>query len=244
MKYFIFVLLFVCSSFSFAGSLSKGEVYRTMVNIEVGDSIDFPTGIKVGANSKFLVIDDKDEKVYSVKFKKIYQYGDLEINPTKNHYKNFKPSGVIEDRIYYVGKNIGDKNAISLADAVVKSFAGIVSGPLIVPFKYRLDDKSISGEAMIGYYAGISFDMGESEYNVGITPFLSAGLSQISVNSVTDDGLVDADSKTGFTWSAGLLIRNWDAVNIGLVYGRDRIGDSTWEHEGEGWFSISVGWKI
>ena len=76
---------------------------------------------------------------------------------------------------------------------------------------------------------------------VGITPMLSAGLTQVSV--VDDEG-DDTENKSGFTWAVGLLMQNWDGMNIGIVYGEDRIGDSDWEHEGDGWWSISVGWEI
>lgn len=244
MKYLLCTILFAYSFSALAESLTKGEVYRTNVHLEVGDSIASPAGIKVGASSKFIVIDDQNKEVYAIKFRKIYQYSVPKASPTKNNYKAWSASGVVEDKIYYIRKKVGDQNEIALADTVVKSFSGITSGPLIVPFKYRLNDKSISGEAMIGYYAGIGFDVGTSEYNVAVTPFLSAGISQVGVNSTASDGSIQTDSKTGFTWSTGFLIQNWDSVNIGIVYGQDRIGDSSWEHEGEGWFSISVGWEL
>ena len=76
---------------------------------------------------------------------------------------------------------------------------------------------------------------------VGITPMLSAGLTQVSVADGTGEG---TENKSGFTWTAGFLFQNWDGMNIGIVYGEDRIGDSQWEHEGDGWWSISMGWEI
>jgi opacity protein-like surface antigen len=245
MKKIVVLLIMMLPSLSYANSLVKGEVYRTRVNIEVGDSISTPTGLKVGANSKFVVLENKSETVYAIKFNTIYEYAKpITTNPTTRNYKTWNVSDIVEDRIYYISKNIGDQNKIALDDVVSKSFGGIVSGPLIVPFKYRLDDKSISGEAMIGYYAGAGFDIGSAEYNVAVTPFLSVGLSQVSVNVVHNDENVETENKSGFTWAAGLLIQNWDKVNIGIVYGQDRIGDNSWAHEGEGWFSISVGWKL
>jgi len=33
-------------------------------------------------------------------------------------------------------------------------------------------------------------------------------------------------------------------VNIGLVYGQDRIGDKTWQHEGNDWISFMIDWDI
>ena len=47
MKYLLFTILFTYSFSAFSESLTKGEVYRTSVHLEVGDSIASPTGIKV-----------------------------------------------------------------------------------------------------------------------------------------------------------------------------------------------------
>ena len=33
-------------------------------------------------------------------------------------------------------------------------------------------------------------------------------------------------------------------MNIGVIYGQDRIGDNTWEHEGDGWWSIMIDWEL
>lgn len=126
-----------------------------------------------------------------------------------------------------------------MENLVTNSFRGVVSGPLIVPFKYRTGDESFSGEASIGYYAGWGMDFFNT--GVGITPMLSAGLTQVSVADGTGEG---TENKSGFTWTAGFLFQNWDGMNIGIVYGEDRIGDSQWEHEGDGWWSISMGWEI
>ncbi|MCG7962301.1 MAG: hypothetical protein N0E54_06345 [Candidatus Thiodiazotropha taylori] len=239
------ILLMILPSTVLGNSLLKGETYRTRVNIEVGETTTLPIGLKVGANSKFIVLDNTNESVYTVKFVKVYKY--LKYIKGKNGTSEntiYINSQVIKNRIYYISKNVGDSNKIALDDLVSKSFSGLVSGPLIVPFKYRLDDESISGEAMIGLYAGYGLDIGTVENNVAVTPFLSAGLSQVSVSATSEDGSSDTENKTGFTWAAGFLIQNWDNITIGLVYGQDRIGDSTWKHEGEGWFSVSVGWKI
>ena len=69
--------------------------------------------------------------------------------------------------------------------------------------------------------------------------FIAGGLTQISV---TEDE--ETSNQTGVSLAAGILIQNWAGVNIGLVYGEDRIGNQDWEHEGEGWLSFMVGWEI
>ena len=242
MKYLFTIILFICSYSVLAENLTKGEVYRTSIDLQVSKSINDTDNIDVGAQSKFIVIDDQHEKVYAIKFTKIYEYSRPKPNPTSSNYTDYFVSRIVKNKIYYISKKIGDENEILLADTVDKSFSGITSGPLIVPYKYRLNDKSFSGEAMIGYYVGIGCDVPYTK--TAVTPFFSAGISQIGVNSMSDDGSIQTDNRTGFTWATGFLVQNWDSVNIGLVYGQDRIGDSSWEHEGKGWFSISVGWKL
>ena len=112
---------------------------------------------------------------------------------------------------------------------------------MIVPFKYRLDDDTITGEAALGYYAGYRCEMRIlfTDHILNCSPFIAGGLSQVSVE---ENG--EIENKSGFTWAAGLLINNWANLNIGIVYGEDRIGDENWEHEGEAWISFMVGWDI
>lgn len=104
-----------------------------------------------------------------------------------------------------------------------------------------MDDESLSGDAEIGLYAGITFEFGctKSNWCVQITPLISAGISQISISD--DD---DTENRSAATIACGLLITNWADLNIGLIYGQDRIGDSDWEHEGEGWLSFMIGWQL
>ena len=115
------------------------------------------------------------------------------------------------------------------------------AGPLIVPFKYRTGDKSLAGDATIGMYAGITFEPGctQSNWCFRFTPLISAGLFQVSVS----DG-EETESKSAATWTAGFLITNWTDINICVVYGQDRIGDKEWEHEGDGWWSVMIGWEL
>lgn len=208
---------------------------------------DSNTNLKVGAQSKFVILDNDEKDKYAIKFLNIYKY--VEIAPeaewTDDSNSTSSLSEVIKGQVYYLSKS--EVNGVPIESKVLQSYGGLVSGPLIVPFKYRLDDKSLGGDATVGYYAGWGFETNFfdlSDKYVTFTPFLSAGLTQVSVIKKSDDGTSESDSKSGFSWATGLLIQNWDNVNIGIVYGEDRIGDQDWEHEGEGWISISVGWEL
>lgn len=223
-----------------ADELAKDNKYRAKTALKVSsDGTNF--NLKVGAQSKFIILDNDNKDKYAIKFTNIYPYNVINDPRTTNNYKSEHASDVIEDDVYYLSKS--EVNGVPIESKVEQSFGGVVSGPLIVPFKYRLDDKSIGGDATVGYYAGYGFDIPISDQYITVTPFLSAGLTQVSVLSEAETG-TKTDSKSGFSWATGFLISNWDSVNIGIVYGQDRIGDQNWAHEGEGWVSISIGWEL
>jgi len=230
---------------SYSAELINDKTYRARTNLEVTDSAK--QKLKVGSQSKFVVLVNDDKDKYAIKFTNIYQYGEILPPKARTKDKNieYKNSDVIKGEIYFLSKQ--KTLGVPVETKVEQSFSGLVSGPLVVPFKYRLNDKSIGGDATIGYYAGWGIDtnfFSLSEKYVTFTPFLSAGLTQISVVTQLPDGSSQTDSNSGISWAGGVLISNWDSVNIGIVYGQDRIGDQDWTHEGEGWLSISVGWQI
>ena len=245
MKRILASILLLTAFNSNSAELTKDKVYRARTNIEVTDSNK--KNLKVGYQSKFVVLVNDDKDKYAIKFTNIYPYGEI-LPPSKqinDQYFRYVNSELIKGEIYYLSKD--KKDGVPVEEKVEQSFAGLVSGPLVVPFKYRLNDKSIGGDATIGYYAGWGIDtnfFSLSEKYVTFTPFISAGLAQISVVTQLPDGTSQTDSNSGISWAAGVLISNWDSVNIGIVYGQDRIGDQDWEYEGEGWLSISVGWQI
>ncbi|MDH4273818.1 MAG: hypothetical protein OEW08_02140, partial [Gammaproteobacteria bacterium] len=142
------------------------------------------------------------------------------------------------DEEYKIDRAVG---GISLTKSVLPSFAGPASGPLIVPFKYRLNDKSLTGESAIGYYAGYRIEprIPLTNTRVPLSPFIAGGLTQI--NMATNG---DTDNKTGVTIAVGFLVQNWAGVNIGLVGGQDRIGNGAWVHEGKNWVSFMIGWNL
>ncbi|MBH1970806.1 hypothetical protein FK216_06175 [Moraxellaceae bacterium AER2_44_116] len=230
---------------SCADELAKNSKYRIRTAVKVGlDGTQY--NLNVGSQSKFIVINSDTDK-YAIRFLNVYPYNEIinATNRTPSNYKTEKISDVLVDNMYFLERSAS--NGVPIESRVEQSFGGLVSGPLIVPFKYHLDDESIGGDATIGYYAGVGFDSnfgGISDTYITFTPFISAGLTQVAVITKANDGSIKTDNQSGVTLAVGLLIKNWDSVNIGLVYGQDRIGDKTWTHEGEGWLSISVGWAL
>ena len=231
MKKVALIILSAIAFNAYGEGLENTDVYRGKVDLEFTLTTDANANTYLaGENSKFEILDSSKEDHYLVRFEKIYNLStDNDTGSSNIDYVRF-------GKKYYVKKTIDD---IPVENLVSQSFRGVVSGPLIVPFKYRTGDKSFSGETTIGYYAGWGMDLFKT--GVGITPMLSAGLTQVSVVNTAGDG---TENKSGFTWAAGFLLQNWDSMNIGIVYGEDRIGDSQWEHEGDGWWSISMGWQL
>ncbi len=138
---------------------------------------------------------------------------------------------------YRLGRKYEGK--LNVAEFVSESVYGPISGTLVVPFKYRLDTKTISGDAGLGYYVGWSWALGPRRLSV--SPIFSAGISQVSIESTSK-----AKSTTAVTVAGGLLLRNWSGVNIGFVAGFDKTGEdvSVFPHEGEPWISFMVGWVL
>jgi hypothetical protein len=116
-----------------------------------------------------------------------------------------------------------------------------VHGLLVVPFKYRTGDGSLSGNSSIGYYAGTSFYA--DTYT--LMPFISAGLTEISVN--VDPDTDEVENASGLTVALGYIFKDSSNFQIGAVLGIDHLGGSkgnAWEYEDDPWISISVGYNF
>ena len=231
MKKTICLLIALFSISAFAEDLEEGKVYRlhkTINDVELAS--DPSKKFTVVKDSKFKVVDSSNSSYYIVTFVTLY---------------NFKPDGaslikstVTTDQEYRLNRVV---NSVPIDKSSSLSRGGAVSGPLIVPFKYRTNDDTLAGDATIGYYAGYSVEpkLPLTETRIPISPFIAGGLSQVSVTEGEE-----TTNQTGVSLAIGILVQNWDGINIGIVYGQDRIGDKDWEHEGEGWVSFMVGWEL
>ena len=222
------ILICIYPSISFGDELEEKKIYRlskTVYNLE--RTRDNEEGFKAVKNARFIVVDAANSNdYYVVRFLRSF-------DPKVNKGSTFSP-----DEEYKLPTKIGN---VDVSKSVELSIAGPVSGPLIVPFKIRLDDGSVTGEATLGYYAGYRFEsrLFYTNFIIPISPFIACGISQVTVE---ENGVID--NMSSFTWAVGLLIQNWADVNIGIVYGQDRTGETDWVHEGESWFSFMVGWDL
>jgi hypothetical protein len=227
MKYLYFLVLFFFSLNAYSEVLEEKKVYRLHKTVhDIPLARDASKKFIAVKESKFEVVDATNTSHYVVRFVTLYDIGKVK-------------STVRKDDEYLLSKTI---SSVPIEKSISLSRGGAVSGPLIVPFKYRLNDDSLTGEATLGYYAGYSVEprLFWSDKRIPITPFIAGGVTQISVNEGEDE----TSNQTGVSLAAGILIQNWAGVNIGLVYGQDRIGNNEWEHEGDGWLSFMVGWEL
>jgi hypothetical protein len=218
------------SQLLFATNLENGKIYRLTATanvMQLGDSSKTFIAMK---NNKFEVLSTLDSGDYLIRFDTIYTSTDQ--HHSSSNWVNWDQIYILPAKLYGV---------MDVGSAVRESLTGLSAGPLVVPFKYRTGDNSLSGDATIGMYAGITFEPGCIYQNwcIRLTPLISAGLSQVTVANGQD-----SESKSSATWATGFLITDWANLNIGVVYGQDRIGDKSWEHEGDGWWSIMIGWDL
>ncbi len=177
-----------------------------------------------GKASKFTVkYEFKDCNI--ILFWSVYRTG-------KEYQKDSKPliPVVQEYKEYVLPKNI---NSVPIENSVTRN--GKKSGVLVIPYKLRNDDGALTGGATVGYYFGWE--------HRDITTLLSAGLSRISVKSNSGS----TTDETALTIATGLILNNWDNVDVGLIVGLDHIGGAvgkSWQYEDDPWISFMVGWNF
>ena len=168
-----------------------------------------------------------------------------------NHRVVLTDTRAVKGGIYYLPLtvNIEGSSEVTKIDKLTNlSESGPVVGALLVPYKYRINTKSIEGETTVGMYLGYAFEPAwfnrVTDTSVTFVPYFSAGLTNIDINTQAEDGSIDTNSEQGVTVAIGFLLKNWSTTNLGFVIGQDRIGDKSWEHEGKNWVSLSLGWKL
>ena len=221
----ILILLIFFADMAVAEELEelKSETIYKLRHVVTG-FINVPEGqvLKAGKRSKIQIY-KKDSTHYYVEMKLVYRPLDEE---GKKEY--VKPGGNYKIK----------KDDLQLSD-VTTSF-DLTSGTLVVPFKLRANDGSLTGDATIGMYAGIRKDL----FSIFDTIFLASfGLSNITVSA----GENDNETRLGVTVALGFIITDWDKVQIGFITGIDHLGGETgknWEYEDDPWFSVMIGYTF
>ncbi len=177
-----------------------------------------------GDNSTFFIVDENKD-YYTILFKKVK---DISNNRTRSGYEIVKIK-----QLFKIEKN-------SLPEASYRLRFGIAHGPLIVPFKYRTKDGSLTGQSTLGYYLGF-----KSDYLYGSgTLFFSTGLTLIPVNDVNSSS---TDEKTGVSWAFGYSFASKSKFQAAIIFGWDHIGGEAgdnWDYEDDPWLSFAIGFEF
>jgi hypothetical protein len=127
----------------------------------------------------------------------------------------------------------------------------LVSGVLVVPFKFHLADHSVTAGSTIGGYLGYRF----GGLGASWTPMISGGLAivdsrpaQISSSGSGTATVSPSDSQTltGFTVAGGLIgtIASSKA-QVGVLLGVDWAGKSAqYKYEGKPWLAFEIGYNF
>lgn len=150
-------------------------------------------------------------------------------------FKNLLPEGseyVLDDDIYIIEKSI-------LEDRYKPVF-GDSFGLLLIPYKYRTKDGSLTSDPAFGAYWGFT----NKWLGFHSTLLVGAGLSHI----VTTDGNTNKiEYKTALTFGTGLTSTISEKYHAGIFAGIDRLGGEAgkwWKYENELWISVTIGYKF
>jgi len=183
---------------------------------------DSCTSFAAGSGSRFIVLEQGDERMI-IAFK--------EIRPGK-------PDGCTDTAV--------DKtNLYRISTATMRSFCyryalGLEHGPLVVPFKLRARNRTITGESTLGYYLGLRL----SWFEVSAAPFISGGLALIPVSDVNSG---QTENRTGVSCSFGTIVETSQRLQLAVVVGWDFLGGDAgrhWEFEGNPWYSFAIGFSF
>lgn len=183
---------------------------------------DSCTSFAAGKKSRFIVLEEGDEQMI-VAFKRVAPG---------------KPDGCTD--------TAADKtNLYKINTSVMRSFCyryafGLEHGPLVVPFKLRSRNRTITGESTLGYYLGLRLNW----FEISASPFISGGLALIPVSDVNSE---QSENRTGVSFSFGTILQTSQRLQLAVVMGWDYLGGDAgrhWEFEGNPWYSFAIGFSF
>jgi len=126
-------------------------------------------------------------------------------------------------------------------DIYYKLVSGLSWGILSLPFKFRLDDQTLSGGSTLGGFIGYN-----QRWLFGIHTILvgAAGVSMIATQDINSKSL---DNKTGLTLALGMTMPIEKSFQAGFFFGADHIGGRSgeeWGHDDKLWISLSIGYAF
>lgn len=115
---------------------------------------------------------------------------------------------------------------------------GADTGVLVAPYKFHLDDHSLSGAASVGGYLGARWGV----EGISNTVLAAAGIGVVPI-SKTVNGTPTTDNAASFTFAAGdiVSVTRTGLFQVGLLIGFDWTGNNQYKHEGKPWIALSFG---
>lgn len=202
--------------------------------------VDLMTRYFAGRKSKFYVY--AKERAHPLREGYIVKFSKVELS---TQISTILPQGVqiVDEMKFYVlytkKKSDEDETYITLQEYRVRQSFAIDHGILVVPFKFRTRDGSLTGESSLGYYVGPKLEwlMGSG------TIFFSVGLSRLAITDVNQD----IDHRTGLTVATGLVLTNRKSFQVAVVGGIDHLGGNAgddWKFEDDPWVSLAIGYNF
>lgn len=121
---------------------------------------------------------------------------------------------------------------------------GWTFGSLMVPYKYHVSgDKGFSGGATLGGYLGYRFDRTVvTGFETQLVGFAGAAAVPVVTNV---DGVSSTETLAGASYGLGVLVEVKGTFQMGLVFGKDRVDDSSgYERNGKKWVAVALGFEF
>jgi hypothetical protein len=127
------------------------------------------------------------------------------------------------------------KEALPQSDYEIGS--GVEVGVLTIPFRMQLTDGELSAGGSLGGYAGYRTKV----FGVTTSFIGAAGLSFVPISNINSSHV---DTKTGVTLAFGIIFVLAPPAQIGFILGTDMLGSTSYQYNGKGWITFSVGYAF
>lgn len=174
--------------------------------------------------------------------------------PAKTPLRGLGPikDGKLYVHLLYTGIDCKDKEIINRYKEISIDTSGLIYKPdrygltygaLVVPYKYHFSgSKDFDGNSTVGPFLGYRFDRNSLGVGVKVVGFL--GASAISVTHLVEN-TPKKETLAGFSYGIGILGEIKNEFQLGLVFGKDRVGDdSGYEDNGKWWGAVALGFSF
>jgi len=120
------------------------------------------------------------------------------------------------------------------------NYMGWVYGPLVIPYKFNLHDRTFTGSPSVAAYVGQHANLGAIDASM----IVASGFGLTTIQTTSSTGVVSNTTTPLFTLAmgVGLTLSKKGSFQIGVLAGKDWAGrNRNYEHEGKTWIALSFG---